>query len=122
TPMAELAWMAGCEFTYVPSLGGHMPLHDDNMETTVPGIYVAGDIAGIEEASTAMEEGRLAGLAAAESLGYKSDKTNDRKIAARKALDELRSGPFGEGRLEAKQKVLKEYHDRMKSKVEASQV
>jgi len=36
----------------------------------VPGIYVAGDIAGVEEASTAMEEGKLAGIAIAESLGY----------------------------------------------------
>jgi thioredoxin reductase len=119
TPMAELAWMAGCDFTYVPSLGGHMPLHDENMETTVPGIYVAGDIAGIEEASTAMEEGRLAGLAAAESLGYISEQTTDRMAAARKALDELRSGPFGEGRLKAKKKVVEAYHDRMTAKEQA---
>lgn len=119
TPMAELAWMAGCDFVYVPSLGGHMPLHNENMETTVPGIYVAGDIAGIEEASTAMEEGRLAGLAAAESLGYKSETTEERKAGARKVLDQLRSGPFGEGRLAAKQKVLKEYYDRMESKAKS---
>ena len=107
-PMSELAWMAGCEFAYIPSLGGHVPLHDDNMETTVPGIYVAGDIAGIEEASTAMEEGRLAGLAAAEALGYTSPEAQRRKEEARRALGELRAGPFGEGRFEAKQRILKE--------------
>jgi thioredoxin reductase len=105
-PMAELAWMAGCEFVYIPSLGGHVPVHDDNMETTVPGIYVAGDIAGIEEASTAMEEGRLAGLAAAEALGYASEKTRQCKQEARRALEQLRAGPFGEGRFEAKAKIL----------------
>ena len=106
TPMAELAWMAGCEFTYAPSLGGHLPLHNEDMETTVPGIYVAGDIAGIEEASTAMEEGRLAGLAAAEALGHVSEITRQRKEDARRALDALRMGPFGEGRLQGKQQIL----------------
>jgi thioredoxin reductase len=106
SPMSELAWMAGCQFTYVPSLGGHIPLHDENMETTVPGIYVAGDIAGVEEASTAMEEGRVAGLAAAEALGYVSEEIGQREAAARHALDQLRAGPFGEGRLQAKAKIV----------------
>lgn len=106
SPMSELVWMAGCEFTYIGSLGGHIPLHDENMETTVPGIYVAGDIAGIEEASTAMEEGRLAGLAAAEALGYASEDTRQRKEKARRALDQLRAGPFGEERLAAKFRIL----------------
>jgi thioredoxin reductase len=108
-PMSELAWMAGCQFTYVPSLGGHVPLHGENMETTVPGIYVAGDIAGIEEASTAMEEGRLAGLAAAEALGYGSEETAHRKESARAVLDQLRAGPFGEGRRQAKLQILEAF-------------
>ena len=38
-------------------------IKEENMETTVPGVYVAGDVTGVEEASTAMEEGNLAGLA-----------------------------------------------------------
>jgi len=108
-PMAELAWMAGCQFDYIPSLGGHLPLHDENMETTAPGIYVAGDIAGIEEASTAMEEGRLAGLAAAEALGYGSDELSQRKEEARDALNQLRAGPFGEGRRQAKIQILAKF-------------
>ena len=69
TPLTELAWLAGCQFTFIPALGGQIPIHDGNMATTVPGLYVAGDIAGAEEASTAMEEGRLSGIAAAEALG-----------------------------------------------------
>jgi NADPH-dependent 2,4-dienoyl-CoA reductase/sulfur reductase-like enzyme len=111
SPMSELAWMAGCQFTYIPSLGGHVPLHDENMETTVPGVYVAGDIAGIEEASTAMEEGRLAGLAAAEALGYVSEETGQRKAVARRALDQLRAGPFGEGRQQAKANILEAHRE-----------
>jgi len=70
SPAAELAWMCGCEFMYIPELGGHVPVYNEDMETTVPGVYVAGDVAGVEEAATAMIDGAIAGLAAAESLGY----------------------------------------------------
>ena len=114
SPMAELAWLAGCEFAYSGPLGGHVPMHNEDMQTTVPGIYVAGDIAGIEEASTAMEQGRLAGLAAAESLGYLStEEARSRKEAARRALAELRAGPFGEARQEARERIVAAYHERM---------
>jgi len=110
SPLSELAWMAGCEFTYVPSLGGHIPVHSEEMETTVPDVYVAGDIAGVEEASTAMEEGRLAGLAAAEALGYGSERLRQQKAEARLALNQLRAGPFGEGRRHAKVDIEAAWH------------
>ncbi len=104
TPMTELAWMAGCRFTYIPELGGHVPLHDENMETTVPGLYVAGDVAGVEEATTSMEEGRLAGLAVAEALGYLSkDEAAERKAAILKRLNDLRLGAINEYRRKAQQ-------------------
>jgi thioredoxin reductase len=115
SPMSELAWMAGCLFTYVPALGGHVPLHSEDMETTVRGIYVAGDIAGIEEASMAMEEGRLAGLAAAEALGYASEETQQGKGSARQALAQLREGPFGEDRRVAKIRIEEEYRAYLKN-------
>jgi len=107
SPLTELAWMAGCEFTFIPPLGGHVPIHDENMETTLPGIYVAGDITGVEEASSAMEEGRLAGVASAESLGYYDKDTAKRlKDEIWQRLNSLRTGPFGEGRFKAKIKQL----------------
>ena len=97
SPLAELAFMAGCQFAFVPELGGHVPVHDEGMATTVPGIYVAGDVAGIEEASTAMDEGRLAGLSIAAALGRLApDAAESEKKAIRARLDELRAGPFGE--------------------------
>ncbi len=104
TPMVELPQMAGAEMIYIPAAGGFVPRHNHDMESTVPGLYVAGDISGIEEASTAMEEGRLAGLAAACSLGFV-----DACVAApirqeiQSRLAGLRSGPFGEKRRLAKQ-------------------
>ncbi len=54
---------------FVPELGGFVPLRSRYNET-VSGIYVAGDVAGVEEATAAMMEGRIAGLHAAMALGY----------------------------------------------------
>jgi thioredoxin reductase len=109
SPESELCRMAGCRMKYINELGGHVPIHDERMETTVPGIYVAGDSSGIEEASTAIEEGRLAGLSAAESLGYISkDEFEEKADIIRQRLLSLRTGPFGEARLKAKQKLIQE--------------
>lgn len=110
-PMSELAWMAGCRFLFLPSLGGHVPMHDENMETTVPGIYVAGDITGVEEASSAMEEGNIAGLCAAEALGaITSKKTEEMKAVYVKRLNDLRAGMFGEQRRIAKAQQVEAMH------------
>ncbi len=107
SPEADLCRMAGCQFAYLKELGGHVPVHNEKMETSVPGIYVAGDVAGIEEASTAMDEGRLAGLAAAEALGYISEgEFEERAQVVRQRLSSLRMGPFGEARRRAKQELI----------------
>ena len=110
SPESDLCRMAGCRFTYLRELGGSVPIHDEKMETTVPGLYVAGDVAGIEEASTAMEEGRLAGLAAAQALGYISESEFEEKATIiRQRLSSLRMGPFGEARRSAKQRMASEF-------------
>jgi NADPH-dependent 2,4-dienoyl-CoA reductase/sulfur reductase-like enzyme len=107
-PRSELAWLAGCYFAYIPQLGGLTPIHDENMETPVPGLFVAGDVAGVEEASTAMEEGRLAGIAAAEDLGFiEKEKAEKMKEDIHQRLRTLRSGPFGELRFKAKQQLVR---------------
>lgn len=111
SPMTELAWMAGCEFAFIPPFG-HVPLHDESMESTVPGIYVAGDITGSEEASTAMEEGNLAGISAAEALGKISEQEAEKiKEQIHHRMDILRSGTFGERRMSAKINQVKAYHE-----------
>lgn len=69
-PSTRLTAMAGCQHRWDPVRGGLVPIHDESFETTVPSLYLAGDVAGVEEATTAMEQGRIAGLAAAHSLGY----------------------------------------------------
>jgi len=108
SPRVELSALAGCRFTWAGALGGQVPVHTSGMETTVPGIYVAGDGAGTEEASTALDQGRMAGVSAAHRCGLLSDlreAEEHRKIQER--LDMLRSGQFGEKRKSAEQAVWK---------------
>jgi sarcosine oxidase subunit alpha len=67
-PLTELAGAAGCRFVHVPELGGHVPLHNSHLETTVDGLYVAGNITGIEGARVAIAQGELAGTSIASRL------------------------------------------------------
>jgi sarcosine oxidase subunit alpha len=96
TPLTEILQQVGCRMAYVPELGGTVAWHDENMETSRTGVYVAGDVSGIEEASTAMLEGRIAGAHAARSL-IGANRESDRLIdEARADLHAIRQGPFGE--------------------------
>lgn len=76
-PLAELAGATGCESVYIKELGGHIPLHSPVMETTQPGIFVAGNITGIESAKIAMAQGDLVGTAVAAKLRLVSYKSID---------------------------------------------
>jgi len=106
SPLIELYRLIDCEQVYVPELGGWIPLHNENMETAVKDIYVAGDISGVEEASSALDKGRIAGMAIAESLKHISFENAYQKIdKIRRRLNELRCGPFGELRLQGNNKI-----------------
>ena len=80
------------------------------MKSTKEGVYIAGDISGVEEANTALEEGRLAGIDAAEKLGLvsKSAAALD-KAKVWERLDGLRLGPHGEARHNAKMRQIDDY-------------
>jgi NADPH-dependent 2,4-dienoyl-CoA reductase/sulfur reductase-like enzyme/bacterioferritin-associated ferredoxin len=72
-PNTELAQIAGAALHFDPANGGWIPELDDRLQTSVPGLFVAGEAAGISGASSAMLEGRLAGLGAACRLGRITD-------------------------------------------------
>ena len=93
SPLTELLWQAGCRMEFVPELGGYVPWRDADLRTTERTVYVAGDVAGVEEASAAMVEGKLAGLAAAFSLQYQNQTFVSDYHAAKSQLNALRSGP-----------------------------
>ena len=107
TPSTRFLYQVGAEMEFIPESGGYVALHDDSMHTTIKGIYVAGDSSGIEEASTAMIEGKIAGLSAAMSLGYKKEGDLSLKKQHVNELDRLRAGPFGEKPRIGKYKISK---------------
>ena len=93
SPMSQVLRMSGCEIDDTP--GGLVPKTDAYGETTIPGLFAAGDVAGIEEASSAMIGGRIAGLAAAHRAGYLDDAAFQTQAeAARASLTQLRQGMF----------------------------
>ena len=95
TPLTELLRHLECKMKFIHMLGGFVPIHDKYMETTVQNVFVAGDASGVEEASSAMLEGCIAGLSAVISLGYGNNTTvNDRDINIGN-LAELRNGDVG---------------------------
>ena len=105
TPSTRLLFQAGVKIAFIPEAGGYIGLHDDLMQTSVKGLYVSGDASGIEEASTAMIEGKIAGLASAVSLGYNKNKHLLKRY--KKELSILRAGPFGEKPRIANKKIEK---------------
>ncbi len=91
TPLTELAEQAKCKIDYIPELGGYVPVRDMRMRTTNPDVFVAGDVSSIEEATTAMIEGKLAAMQIVEDL-KKIDL--EKEISEEvKTLDIFRSGP-----------------------------
>lgn len=86
-PLAELAAVAGCPTQFVESLGGHVPVHNEKMETPLDGLYVAGNITGIESAKVARAQGTVAGLSIAKR---KADKPAKLDKQVKKAMSNVR--------------------------------
>lgn len=95
SPSIDLLLQAGCRIRFDPAIGGHVPVVDEDYRTSRNDVYCAGDLAGIEEASVAMVEGRIAGLAAGAAVVKDLDpatlaKIGNRKEDLREELRELR--------------------------------
>ena len=85
-PLAELAALTGCPFHYIEELGGYVPLHNEQMMTPVEGLFVAGNITGIEGAKVAAAQGKIAGLSIAKRSG-KHQLDEDLKDAVQQGAD-----------------------------------
>lgn len=68
-PRTEISRLLHARHEFRPERGGWIAVRDDRFRTSVAGLYVAGDGAGISGAAAAVVEGRLAGLSAALELG-----------------------------------------------------
>ena len=81
TANSELARMAGVPVRFDARRGGWLPERQDDGATKVPGLYVAGDGAGLGGALAAEYDGRIAGAAAAAFAGHPARPRWQRPIA-----------------------------------------
>lgn len=90
-PSSQLTRLARCDQSYNALAGGWVTRHDDNQETSIDGIYVAGEVGGIGGADVASEEGRIAAIAALRALGrVGSEGRRKEEQTARKRLASAR--------------------------------
>ena len=71
-PQNEILRLLGAAAEYDPAMGHLRLRRAEDGETSVPGLYAVGDCAGLGGAPAAMVEGRIAGRAAAASVGFGS--------------------------------------------------
>ncbi len=64
-PAYELSHHMGCEVHFDPALGAFAPEVKDDLETTVPDVFAAGEVVGADGTELAFLQGRLAGIGAA---------------------------------------------------------
>jgi bacterioferritin-associated ferredoxin len=99
-PSTQLSQMCGVLHQYSVERGGWVPRVSAEMETTVPGIFSAGDGAGLGGAAIAELEGRVAGIAAAARLGALSPRASRSRLRPHQsALVPLRKSRDVLGRL-----------------------
>lgn len=79
-----------CQLVDVPELGGRVPLHGPNLETDTAGMFVAGNITGIESAEVARAQGELVGTVIAEKIAGHEDQS-EAVITARADVEEARA-------------------------------
>jgi len=105
TPSTRILGQIGVNMVTIPEAGGYVAKHDETMQTSIKHVFVAGDASGIEEASTAMIEGKIAGLHAANSIGYKTSDSEKLHTLFENEISRLRAGPFGEKSRIAKKRM-----------------
>jgi len=94
-PEAQLADLAGCRFAFAADARQWLPERSGEGRSSVAGVYLAGDGAGIGGADVAELQGRRTALALLEDLGRDVDRSEvarldralDRQARFRRALD-----------------------------------
>ena len=92
-PTVELPALLQCELAFDSARGGWAPVVDEWMRSSVDNVFIAGDAAGYNDAmaanpAIAEAQGRIAGIAAAESLGAIDSATaHERRSELAAALD-----------------------------------
>jgi sarcosine oxidase subunit alpha len=107
TPTYDLVQLFNPKMVNVRQLGGFVPIRDKQFRFTKDA-YIAGDCGSIEEATTAVLEGRLAGLYVTQALGYDDGTVTAKINEYEHALEEDRGSPFSTGLKAALQEITVE--------------
>ncbi len=86
-PILETFSILNCQLRYEEELGGWLPCYRTNMESSVRGIFVAGQAAGVTCSAGVFLTGAIAGIGAVDFIEKQS--TKEREIARRSYLEEL---------------------------------
>jgi thioredoxin reductase len=73
-PQADLVRQTGAQVRWSDPAGGWEATCDEAMRSSLPGLYVAGEITGVAGSDAAMAEGALAGLAIARDAGAMTER------------------------------------------------
>ena len=87
TPATELPRIAGCEQYFDQDYATYATATNHNLETSIAGIFAAGETRGMGGAEVAVIEGQLAGSVAAQQLGFSpptdQSELSDKRLQAR---------------------------------------
>ncbi|MGB9827458.1 MAG: FAD-dependent oxidoreductase, partial [Thermosphaera sp.] len=103
-PNYSLLSQMGVLMKYLPEAGGLIPLRTRCMETSFRNVFVAGDLSGIEEATTAFIEGEIAAYTILEREGF-GDAIEKRERILNYLWNEYRQSPVVRRSRDAKLKV-----------------
>jgi len=78
---SEMSRLLNCKQRFDRTGGGWLPERDAQMRTSEPGIFAAGDGGGVGGSRSALQQGRIAGIAAARELGAISFETAEARLA-----------------------------------------
>jgi sarcosine oxidase subunit alpha len=103
-PNYSLLSQMGALMKYLPEAGGLIPLRTRYMETSIRNVFVAGDLSGIEEATTAFIEGEVAAYTILEREGF-AKAVEERERILNYLWNEYRQSPVVQRSRDAKLKV-----------------
>lgn len=78
---SEMSRLLNCRQRFDRTGGGWLPERDEHMRTSEPGIFAAGDGGGVGGSRSALQQGRIAGISAAQELGALSLENAEARLA-----------------------------------------